>query len=66
MTDITVSGVTSCHAPDQADLDRLAASLEALMLTFGGCEEGHGEKCLEGSSTVQHQHQSYEAELLVA
>jgi hypothetical protein len=64
MTDITVSGVASRHAPDQADLDRLAASLEALTLTFGGYEEGQGEKCQEGSAIVQHL--SYEAELLVA
>lgn len=63
MTDIT--GVTSRHAPDQTDLDRLAASLEALTLTFGGQEEGQGEKCHEGSSTVQHQHQRYEAAALL-
>jgi hypothetical protein len=38
MTDTTLMSVTTSCASDPTDLDRLAASLEALALTFGHSE----------------------------
>jgi hypothetical protein len=62
MSDTTVSGMASCCAPDLTDLDRLAASLEALAAAFCKPETSAGrERRRRGRrrphrSMDQHQH----------